>query len=171
MDLRTDGLTDRLSYGQTDLRKDGQTDLRTDELTDRRTYGQTGLMDSRTHRLTNSLTHSLFTNPLTHAKHLQNLIFPKKRIKLTHSNCLTHWPEWPVDSITELFTHPHTYSFTHSLSYLIAHSLTHSLKLTSINQSIRFPEVDKLSPPILMLSEVAYKYEKTNRIIFRHHTF
>jgi len=32
--------------------------------------------------------------------------------------------------------------------------------------TLKFPEVDKLSPPILMLSEVGFKYEGTNRTIF-----
>ena len=31
---------------------------------------------------------------------------------------------------------------------------------------LRFPDVEKLSPPILMLSAVAFKYEKTGRTIF-----
>lgn len=31
---------------------------------------------------------------------------------------------------------------------------------------LRFPDVEKLSPPILMLSGVSFKYEKTNRVIF-----
>lgn len=32
--------------------------------------------------------------------------------------------------------------------------------------TLKFPEVDKLSPPILILSEVAFKYEQTKRTIF-----
>ena len=32
----------------------------------------------------------------------------------------------------------------------------------------RFPDVDKLSPPILMLSEVSYTYPETTRTIFRN---
>jgi len=32
--------------------------------------------------------------------------------------------------------------------------------------TLRFPEVEKLSPPILMLSGVEFKYAKTGRTIF-----
>ena len=31
---------------------------------------------------------------------------------------------------------------------------------------LRFPEVEKLSPPILMLSDVSFKYDKDARTIF-----
>ncbi len=34
--------------------------------------------------------------------------------------------------------------------------------------TLKFPEVDKLQPPILVLSEVAFKYEGTDRTIFRN---
>lgn len=32
--------------------------------------------------------------------------------------------------------------------------------------TLKFPHVDKLSPPILMLSEVSYRYSETSRVIF-----
>ena len=32
--------------------------------------------------------------------------------------------------------------------------------------TLRFPEVEKLTPPILMLSGVSFKYAKTGRTIF-----
>jgi len=32
--------------------------------------------------------------------------------------------------------------------------------------TLRFPEVEKLTPPILMLSDVQFKYAKTGRTIF-----
>jgi len=38
--------------------------------------------------------------------------------------------------------------------------------VTEATVTLKFPEVDKLSPPILMLSEVSYCYEGSNRTIF-----
>lgn len=38
--------------------------------------------------------------------------------------------------------------------------------ITEAVVTLKFPDVDKLSPPILMLSEVSYTYPETNRIIF-----
>merc|ERR1712142_282069 len=38
--------------------------------------------------------------------------------------------------------------------------------ITEAPVTLRFPEVEKLAPPILMLSEVAYRYSENSRIIF-----
>jgi len=38
--------------------------------------------------------------------------------------------------------------------------------ITEAPVTLRFPEVEKLAPPILMLSEVAYRYSDNSRIIF-----
>jgi len=38
--------------------------------------------------------------------------------------------------------------------------------ITEATVTLRFPEVDKLAPPILMLSEVAYRYNENSRTIF-----
>ena len=38
--------------------------------------------------------------------------------------------------------------------------------ITEGTVTLKFPEVEKLSPPIMVLSEVSFKYENTDRIIF-----
>ena len=76
---------------------------------------------------------------------------------LTH--LLTHW-------ITTSWLTAHKLSnFLIFLNCSIINALTDSRFTSWLS---RFPEVDKLSPPILMLSEVGFKYEGTNRTIFRH---